>query len=252
MHHHWPLRYVSYHPIFLALCLPSRHDLTPIGPPSADALSHVNRARGEAAQFKYKFGYAIPPVQLARRMANINQVHTQRAGMRPLGIAMIIIGIDDEEDVGPQIYKIDPAGYFTGYRATAAGTKQTEATNFLEKHYKKSNASSAGASTGGPAPGTTSEGATSADLAALASSGPDAAALEAEEISKNLSRQAVLELAVQTLSTVLAQDLKPSEIEIGIVSSQPFGTYQGEQIGRFTTLGEEDINEILEALANKD
>lgn len=172
--------------------------------------------------------------------------------MRPLGIALILVGIDDEDNVGPQIYKVDPAGYFTGYRATAAGTKQTEAANFLEKQFKKSNLNTAGASTGGPAPGTTSEGATSADLAALASSGPDAAALEAEEISKNLSRQAVLELGVQTLSTVLAQDLKPSEIEIGIVSSQPFGKYQGEQVGRFTTLDEEAINEILESLANKD
>lgn len=42
---------------------------------------------------------------------------------------MILIGPDDER--GPQVFKLDPAGYFTGFKATAAGQKQTEATNFV-------------------------------------------------------------------------------------------------------------------------
>lgn len=62
-------------------------------------------------------------------MANINQVYTQRAGMRPQGIAMILIGIDAE--LGPQIFKLDPAGYYVGFKATAAGQKQTESINFV-------------------------------------------------------------------------------------------------------------------------
>lgn len=49
--------------------------------------------------------------------------------------AMILIGIDDE--LGPQCFKLDPAGYFVGFHATAAGQKQQEAINHLEKKWKK-------------------------------------------------------------------------------------------------------------------
>lgn len=48
---------------------------------------------------------------------------------------MLVVGLDEE--LGPQLYKCDPAGYYCGYKATAAGVKQTEATSFLEKKVKK-------------------------------------------------------------------------------------------------------------------
>lgn len=46
-----------------------------------------------------------------------------------------MVGFDAE--YGPQVFKADPAGYFSGYKATAAGVKQLEANSFLEKKIKK-------------------------------------------------------------------------------------------------------------------
>lgn len=66
--------------------------------------------------------------------------------MRPLGISMILIGQDPEH--GPQIFKLDPAGYFVGFHATAAGQKQQEAMNFLEKKWKRLEGSAGGEEVG--------------------------------------------------------------------------------------------------------
>ena len=54
-------------------------------------MSQVQRARSEAYQFRYKYGYEITPDLLAKRIANINQVYTQRAAMRPLGICTFCV-----------------------------------------------------------------------------------------------------------------------------------------------------------------
>jgi len=100
-----------------------------------DARAQVAEARQQAADFRYKFGYDVTPELLAKRMANRNQVFTQHAYMRPLGVSMMFIGIDEE--VGPRLYKVDPAGYYVGYKATGAGAKQQEALNYLEKKLKR-------------------------------------------------------------------------------------------------------------------
>ncbi|EAU80580.1 proteasome subunit iota [Coprinopsis cinerea okayama7 len=182
----------------------------------ADARAQVLRARSEAAEFRYKFGYEITPDALARRIANINQVYTQRAAMRPLGIAMILIGIDPE--FGPQVFKLDPAGYFVGFHATAAGQKQQEAMNHLEKKWKKLEGGRGGEDAG--------------------------------EAGRRLQRDQVIEMAIEAMSVVHATDYKPGEIEIGIVSSSEDEPEKTR--GLWRTMDEAEVERHLLAYAEKD
>ncbi|TFK22187.1 proteasome subunit iota [Coprinopsis marcescibilis] len=182
----------------------------------ADAKAQVFRARSEAAQFRHKYGYEITPDALARRMADINQVYTQRAAMRPLGIAMIIIGIDPE--FGPQVFKLDPAGYFVGFHATAAGQKQQEAMNHLEKKWKKLDNGRGGE--------------------------------DAPRAGKTLSRDQVIEIAIEVMSAVHATDYKPGEIEIGLVSTSE--DEDEKTRGQWRVMAEPEIEKHLLAYAEKD
>eukprot|EP00469_Lotharella_globosa_P010009 CAMPEP_0167775736 /NCGR_PEP_ID=MMETSP0111_2-20121227/2728_1 /TAXON_ID=91324 /ORGANISM="Lotharella globosa, Strain CCCM811" /LENGTH=251 /DNA_ID=CAMNT_0007665691 /DNA_START=40 /DNA_END=795 /DNA_ORIENTATION=+ len=167
----------------------------------ADAKSQLTSARQQAAEFKYKNGYEIPVGYLAKRIADTCQVYTQHAYMRPLGVVPILCGIEFEgKQAIPQLYKIDPAGFFVGYHAIAAGHKEQEANNLLEKKVK---------------------------------SAPE----------KGMTYDEAMEAAILTLQTVLGSDVKPTDIEVGVVTvDEP----------EFRTLSEEEVDKRLSIISDRD
>jgi len=107
----------------------------------ADCKAQIQRLRYEAADFQYKFGYGIPVHVLAKRIADVAQVNTQSASMRPLATVCILIGVDDEK--GPQVFKVDCAGHYLPFFGTASGAKEQEAVNFLERRVEDAKSYSA-------------------------------------------------------------------------------------------------------------
>jgi len=204
----------------------------------ADARSQVTRARYEAAEFKYKNGYDIPVDYMAKRVADVAQVYTQHAFMRALGVATIFIGIDDETKQ-PQLYRADPAGFYLGFKACAAGAKEQEANNFLEKRVKALEAKhkeakgegKEGKEGKGEEKGTAAAGAAHAHAAGAPAKEPAFTYKEA------------LENAIIALQNVVGSDLKATDIEVAVVTvANP----------RFTVLSEKAISDILDAISDRD
>jgi 20S proteasome subunit alpha 1 len=150
--------------------------------------------------------------------------------------AMILIGVDFE--VGPQIFKLDPAGYFVGFHATAAGQKQQEAMNHLEKKWKKLN-----------------NGRGADDPFAAGKTLDRAEVIEVRYHNVALSSIWLLialfaQLAIEALSTVHATDFKADEVEMGIVSTSE--DEDEKTRGLWRTLSEEELDEHLSAYVEKD
>ena len=88
-----------------------------------------------AGDYRYEQGYDIPINVLAEKISELAQQNSQQISSRTLCVVSMLFCIDDE--MKPQLYKLDPSGYYIGYKATAAGEKEQAATGHLEKIFKK-------------------------------------------------------------------------------------------------------------------
>jgi 20S proteasome subunit alpha 2 len=94
----------------------------------------VRRSRKSSQAYLRMYGEVQPVSQLVKRTANVMQEYTQRGGVRPFGISLLVGGID-EEDGSPHLYQVDPSGTYFAWKATAIGRNHLNAKNFLEKRY---------------------------------------------------------------------------------------------------------------------
>ena len=95
------------------------------------------------------------------------------------------------------VFKTDPAGYYSGYRACSVGVKSVEAQNYLEKKLKK---------------------------------------------KMDYNNDEAIQLAIATLSNVLAVEFRSNELQLGVVDSDRL----------FRILPESEIEKHLTSIAEKD
>ncbi|ORZ29807.1 nucleophile aminohydrolase [Catenaria anguillulae PL171] len=97
----------------------------------ADGRHLVGRAREEAASWRQTYKCPIQAKQLADRVAMYVQAYTLYSSVRPFGAGVILASMDDK--LGPQMYMIDPAGQYFGYRGVAIGKGKQVAKTEIEK-----------------------------------------------------------------------------------------------------------------------
>ncbi len=99
----------------------------------SDARVLVERAQLRAQQHRVTYDTPIDTVSIVKDICNLKQICTQSGGLRPFGVSLLIVGIDE---TGPKLFETDPTGIFFQYRATAIGEGETEIEEMLRKEYK--------------------------------------------------------------------------------------------------------------------
>jgi len=92
----------------------------------------LRRGRKQAQKYYMEYKDPIPCSQLVREVASVMQEFTQRGGVRPFGVSLLVAGYDDD---GPQLYQVDPSGSYWAWKASAIGKNSVNAKTFLERRY---------------------------------------------------------------------------------------------------------------------
>ena len=98
-----------------------------------DARGQVTDARFFSQSSKIVYDESVSVEAVAKHIADQCQQYTQYAGARPIGVALIIGGIDDN---GNSLFLTDPSGTYVPYDAVAIGADSDKVTEFLIKNYK--------------------------------------------------------------------------------------------------------------------
>ena len=98
-----------------------------------DARSQVDDARFFSQSSRIVYDESVSVETVTKHIADQCQQYTQYAGARPIGVALIIGGIDEN---GNSLFLTDPSGTYIPYYAVAIGADSDRVTEFLKKHYK--------------------------------------------------------------------------------------------------------------------
>jgi len=97
-----------------------------------DARKQVDDARFFSQSSKIVYDESVSVETVTKHIADQCQQYTQYAGARPIGVSLIIGGIDQN---GNSLFLTDPSGTYIPYNAVAIGADSDRVTEFLKKHY---------------------------------------------------------------------------------------------------------------------
>ena len=98
-----------------------------------DARRQVDDARFFSQSSKIVYDESVSVETVTKHIADQCQQYTQYAGARPIGVALIIGGVDQN---GNSLFLTDPSGTYIPYNAVAIGADSDRVTEFLKKYYK--------------------------------------------------------------------------------------------------------------------
>lgn len=115
----------------------------------------ARRAQEWCLRYQLKFGSnaAVPLTTLVSELALVMQEYTQMAGVRPFGVALLVAGVEPEDTSSPQdnrsigadvnsglrrsrLYKLEPSGRYSAWKAAAIGKGSAAAENILQQEYE--------------------------------------------------------------------------------------------------------------------
>ncbi|KAK4703454.1 20S proteasome subunit alpha 4, partial [Phenoliferia sp. Uapishka_3] len=92
---------------------------------TADARILIDRARIECQSHRLTVEDPVSVEYITRHIAQIQQKYTQSGGVRPFGIACLIVGFD-HDDPAPRLFMTEPSGIFSSWKTVR---------EFLEKNW---------------------------------------------------------------------------------------------------------------------
>ena len=98
-----------------------------------DARSQIDNARTFSQSNKLVYDEPVEVETVAKHLADQCQQYTQYGGARPIGVSLIIGGVDP---AGTNLYMTDPSGSYISYDAISIGANSDAVNEFLEKNYK--------------------------------------------------------------------------------------------------------------------
>jgi len=75
---------------------------------------------------------------VSRWIAQLQQRYTQRGGVRPFGVTSLVAGFDISHGsvAIPQLYKTEPSGTYSAWKAACTGKNSKLVREYLEKKFK--------------------------------------------------------------------------------------------------------------------